>query len=269
MTFDTYTLSRSTSGNSKTGPIPYASVRSDHWGTGCAGCPMFERDCYAIHGRAALHMDADRSGSMAARAQREPKQYTLRAAVVGALRLAKYFRFSNVGDSVGSIPREHLEPAYRTALADNLEPIDYTSRWSDPDNGWARSWAMASCHSVDDVDTALSMGWRATVTVDPDAVADVIESGARRMTVADPETGAEVEGVICPAMVASYTGDRPMTCNDCGLCSVHRYPPGRTMSGGKRGRAARDLVIFAQHGFRGIGRRWSVRLKAYRAGGEA
>ena len=262
-----YLVCKPRTANGKTDSVPTAYVREEYWPTGCSSCPRYSGgDCYAIFGRTGFAMKADRPTSMAARSVRVPQEYTLRYALAGAPRSARVFRWSAVGDSVGSVPRDLLEAGYRACVAEGLHPIDYTSTWRRPESRWARAWAMASCHSVEDVWEALADGWRTTLTVDPDAMADAIEAGKTSMRVESDDGGLAVVGRMCPAMVADYRGDRPVSCNDCMLCSVEHLP-----AHPNRAKAGIDVVLFALHGIRGIGHRWTRRKKAYRArvGGEA
>jgi hypothetical protein len=260
-----YVLCRKGTRNAKTANVPGASVRSTHWDVGCKACPRYSsKDCYAIDGRAGHHMHADRAGTMAARSERVPSEYTLRYALAGCARSARVFRWSVVGDSVGSIPAHLLQAGYRACVDERLNPIDYTSTWKLETSSWAKPWAMASCHSVSDVWRALGDGWRTTLTVDPDLMADAIERGKTSMVVECSDGGPSVVGRMCPAMVADYKGERPISCNECMLCSVHHLPPHPN-----RAKAGIDVVLFALHGIRGRGHRWSRRRKAYRAGGAA
>ena len=259
-----YVLCRKGTANTKTSNVPGASVRSTHWDGGCKDCPRYAaKDCYAIDGRAGHHMQPDRPTSMAARSERVPSEYTLRYALAGCARSARVFRWSVVGDSVGSIPAHLLQAGYRACVDERLAPIDYTSTWARDESAWAKPWAMASCHSVADVWKALGDGWRTTLTVDPDLMADAIEAGRTSLTVPGSDGANPVVGKMCPAMVADYLGQRPVSCNDCRLCSVW-------LVGRRRGMTRpSDVVLFALHGIRGRGRRWSARRKAYRAGGAA
>ena len=245
---DDYYLFRETSGNTKTGPLPYGALRREHWATGCSGCPMYsEGDCYAINGRFGTHhMVEDRPGTMANRALREPQRYTLAAALALAPRAVSLFRWDVIGDGVGAVPKAVLEDAYLQTAAAGLHPIVYTHQWKAGANRWARDWARASVDHIEDLPRAMDYGFVPVLTVDADEAADIIEAGGDTMTL----PGGEVAD-ICPSMVADYRGERPVQCATCRLCSVSATPGAR-------------IVVFPRHGLMGAGRRWGLRKRAWR-----
>jgi hypothetical protein len=101
--------------------------------------------------------------------------------------------------------------------------------------------AMASTYTLSAYLKATRAGWRATLVVPAEVIADHVEHGAPLTEV------VEVDAVACPAQVGELTG-RPVQCNDCGLCSVKHQ-------------ADAPGVWFAEHGPR-VKRTWRKRVEA-------
>ena len=231
-------LFRPTTSNRKTGDIPTASIHHDHIARSCRGCPMSPEaggDCYARTGTVSF------STKRTARAsERNPRAYSVEHALTGRRIGARYVRFTSIGD-VGGLDRQEVEPALKRCQEEGLPPIVYTSQWKRKQNQWLRAWSMASTYRVSDYLRATRAGWRASMVVPAEVIADHVEHGT-------PLTELEGVNVIaCPAQVAELTGDK-VQCNDCGLCSVKAHPdaPG---------------VLFAEHGPR-VRKTWKRRVKA-------
>ena len=234
-------LFRPTTANRKTGNIPTASIHHDHIARSCKGCPMAPDDdgkggrCYARQGTASFS-----TKRTARAAERNPRAYSVDHALTGRTIGARFVRFTSIGD-VGGLEREEVEPALVRCLDEGLPPIVYTSQWRRKGRDWLKGWAMASTYTLSAYLKATRAGWRATLVVPAEVIADHVEHGTPLSEV------VEVNAVACPAQVGELTG-RPVQCNDCGLCSVKHQASG-------------PGVWFAEHGPR-VRPKWRKRVEA-------
>ena len=88
------------SGTTKTrklGNIPVASVGSTREESfrSCQGCPHLGVDCYSQHGTPAM----GHASMVKSYAKRGPSYYSLKRALLGAARSARYVRFTTIGDA--------------------------------------------------------------------------------------------------------------------------------------------------------------------------
>lgn len=198
-------------------------------------------NCYARTGTASFATERT-----ARAAERNPRAYSVEHALTGRTIGARFVRFTSIGD-VGGLDRPEVEPALVRCLDEGLPPIVYTSQWLRAENQWLRRWAMASAYNLAGYLRATRTGWRATLVVPAEVIADHVEHGKPLSDV------MEVNAVACPAQVGELTGE-PVTCNECGLCSVQN-PNWAVNQAGAPG------VWFAEHGPR-VKRTWRRRVKA-------
>lgn len=200
--------------NAKTGNIPQQTVGTtlDETRDSCHGCPLLDAGCYAhggtvYWGLASLH-----------KAFKRGKDYSLKAALAGRHKAAKWFRFGMIGDpsrAVGVIADEE------TIRGEGLGVISYTHHWQ-TDGAYLKGHAMASCDNLDDTIKATNDGWRATVHLSDEEIEKIGKQGKL-------ENGASF--TMCPAQRKKEVridakGKRknfyPVQCNDCGLCDASR-----------------------------------------------
>jgi len=187
--------------NRKTHDVPtmaVGSTRSESKAS-CEGCPLLESgDCYAQYGTPAM------GHASMIRAAAKGRDYSLRAALGAAKRSARMARFGSIGDP-GALPYDYLVQAANACRKAGLDVVGYTHHWRVKPR--LAGLLMASCDSLDEVDRALAMGFRAAVVLPWDHVG--------RFTTAN---GAK--GIVCPAMVKEG-----LTCNQCRLCDGSKRGP--------------------------------------------
>lgn len=148
-------------------------------------------NCYAQHGTPAM------AHSSMVKAYKKGKDYSLRTALNDRSVHAKSVRFAAIGDPA-SLGVAYIKKAVGFVKEQGLDALGYTHFWKQHPE--LAGLLMASCDSLEDVDTALSMGFRATVVLPWD-------HGS-----ADFETPGGARGVVCPAMT------KGLTCNECRIC---------------------------------------------------
>jgi hypothetical protein len=193
-----------TSHNTKTGDVPtlwIGRTRSESLKS-CKGCPMLEaHDCYAQHSRVAIS-----HGEMV-KALDHGKDYSLKTALGKSRKTAKIARFGAIGDP-GALPRKYLIKAIAAVKKFDLRVVGYSRLWLFESHQYLRSWFMASCYSLEEVDKAISKGFRATVVLPYN-----YEKNAFR-------TPDGHKGIVCPAIAREN-----ITCNDCALCDASKKGP--------------------------------------------
>jgi hypothetical protein len=100
-------------------------------------------------------------------------------------------RFGAYGDPL-AIPPSVLKSLLKNR--DKQPTTAYSYQWRNPDNQWARSFVMASCHNFEDLEQATALGWSTFRVKAPE----------------DSFRGDEIE---CLATAQS------IQCVDCGLCN--------------------------------------------------
>ena len=212
------------SGTTKTrklGNIPVASVGSTREESfrSCQGCPHLGVDCYSQHGTPAM----GHASMVKSYAKRGPSYYSLKRALLGAARSAKYVRFTTIGDAARANPalvREQHDEVRREGFG----WISYTHfPWEVVEQG-NQDLYCASVETMEDADRALQEGFKRATVVAP---WDAYKHGQYQ------RTPSGEKGVICPAMWA-HSKDKRVTCNQCGLCDPKASGP--------------RVVIFPNHG---------------------
>ncbi len=192
-----------TSNNRKTGNVPTAWVgpTREEARASCAGCPLLDKGCYAHSGTPLVALARIR------RAATRGKDYTLKAAINGALRSARMVRYTAIGDG-GRVPVETADGIVADVKAAGLDLVGYTHHWREQpvSDAW-RGRLMASCDNVADADAALAAGWRVAVVL-PANSGDTVTPGGRVVK-------------VCPAIKT----DGRITCNDCRLCDGSKRGP--------------------------------------------
>lgn len=105
----------------------------------------------------------------------------------------------------------------------------YTHGWRDiPVDSWQGARVLASCHKVSEVDTAMSAGYPAALTVPP-----LTSNKVYQLT--RDERGrfiTPLEVVPCPAQFYRDDGRRYSTCESCRICQdTHRLRASRRVVG--------------------------------------
>jgi len=228
------------SANTKTGDVPQAFVGDDlkECQQSCkdVGCPLFENKvhdhpCYAHRGRVAMGFWSvvrakkrvgDQVRALLSKAKlgrRDSRKlaklkarYTLDEALNNALRRARIVRYTAIGDG-GLVDSKTCEDIKRKVTAARMEICGYTRAWKQEKAQQWRGWLMASCVTLDEVDEALSAGWRASVVLPR----DYVFTGKKSNHFTTPQGR---QGIVCPHLI-----DNSIQCNDCKLCVGKRHGP--------------------------------------------
>lgn len=199
----------------KTGPITVGYIgesREQSFST-CRGCPLLKPE----------HGGTWKSGPMCnhqystpglahtslIRAHRSGKDRTLATALKRRLSMARYVRIL-LGDPA-RLKERQLREVKDAADAEGLGVLSYTHFWREASRTSTkgrllRELCMASCHTLEEADEAIELGWSATVIVPHDD-----DDGAPRTTPAGNRA------IMCPA-TATKSAPQPVTCNACGKC---------------------------------------------------
>jgi hypothetical protein len=221
--------------NRKTGDIPtaYVGATREESLASCKGCPLLaNRNCYAQFGTVNM---AHRSILRSVAKGREAL-YTFDASMARRAPTAKAIRLAAIGEP-GRMPLYWWKRVDRSARVLGLDVIAYIHNWRQRKD--LVGLTMASCDSLEQVDEAKALGFRATVVL------------PRSHTERTFTTPAGHRGIVCPAQLAgkmtpsakgagtkgrpattgtedtskSAGGRKPITCNDCRLCDGSKAGP--------------------------------------------
>tara|TARA_R110002167_G_scaffold86297_1_gene233653 strand:+ start:513 stop:1250 length:738 start_codon:yes stop_codon:yes gene_type:complete len=186
--------------NRKTGDVPTLAIgrTREESKASCKGCTLLESgDCYAQYGTSAMgHASMEK-------AHARGKDYSLKAALLGAKRSAKMARFGMIGDPA-ALGIDYIKKAVGIVNSFEMAAVGYTHHWKK-----APEFAgilMASCDNISEVDTAMDMGYRATVVLPWDHEGNFTTPEGRK-------------GIVCPAI------SKGRTCNTCLLCDGSKKGP--------------------------------------------
>ena len=213
-------LVQSSTRNKKTGNIPTVIVgqNTKDIKKSCldSGCPLLSEKMggagqYKQHGLKPCYAHAS-SVSWATKSilkaidkgNKTIKDYSIREGFRMSSRHARFFRLSSIGDC-SSLSRKVIDKLVKTGKEYNLKPLGYTAGWRQrPD---LKDIVLASNITMEDADTAVSQGWRATCQVPKGTKKRFITPGGN-------------EGIVCPEQKQKNATPRnKITCNSCGLCS--------------------------------------------------
>lgn len=134
----------------------------------------------------------------------------------------KIARHRVAGDIVGDVEATIHECIF--VEKNGLINIGYTHNWRDESAQPLKKWFRASCQSEAEVLLARSMGWSATLIVDP--------SSSKKRLLLNGE-----EAIMCPAR-HGIVGKKDITCNSCTLCKVTDKTYNKTVMFAAHGNAA-------------------------------
>jgi hypothetical protein len=202
-----------TTKNKKTGNVPtlWVGATREESLDSCGSCPLLKRNapdnkarCYAQHGSPSF------AHAAMVKCASKGKDYSFARAILSRAASARMVRFGAIGDPAA------IDPDILLRWIDGsrklgLDVVGYTHQWREDAHQWLSEHFMASCDSLDEVDEAERMGWRATVVVRPDFTKGRTHDGTKAV-------------VVCPAIAAERKG-RKVTCNDCRMCDPSKPGP--------------------------------------------
>lgn len=206
--------------NSKTGPIPSCYIGHTFKETekSCGDCPQFgnkklgiKRTCYAYNGLINMATRYIQKGYK----KKRGKGYSLLEALKNRHKTAKSCRIGVIGEP-SSVGLKKYRSTVSRIRKEGLAVLSYTHQWRKLKSKYWQKNIMASCDSIEQVDEAAKLGWRAAV------ILPASFTGKRTKT-----AGGE-DIVICPAILTKNLGlpeDKLSTCNSCRLCDASRPGP--------------------------------------------
>ena len=206
--------------NSKTGNLPtqwIGTSREESMST-CTPCPLLTAGtCYSQFGTPRMGLSSINKVDIGKR--------SLKLALEGKHKDAKYFRMAAIGDS-GSIKAEVYLDHDKQIREAGLGVLNYTHHWHLEHAQHLKGLALASCDTMEDVKDATEQGWRAALHVDRDVK---VFDGKSINESPQGRVGGK-KYFLCPNSRPNH-----LQCNDCGLCD------------GKRPSNV-DVIVFIEHG---------------------
>ena len=200
--------------NAKTGDIPqgYVGATKQEAAESCDGCPLYRNGCYHWQGTPSIAHTA-----MTKAHQKDSKRYTLRKAIKGSVRSARYARGA-VGGDPWVFDRETVAGWIDSLKSEGIKGLLLYTHFAADKGAHLKGLAMASVHSLSEADDRIREGWRAAMVADfkaPDSkqttLKDVPTWNGEEFTTPDGHTG-----IVCPAQY------KAVDCNTCGLCDAKR-----------------------------------------------
>ena len=180
-----------TTTNKKTGNVPtlWVGATREESLDSCGSCPLLKRNapdnkarCYAQHGSPSF------AHAAMVKCASKGKDYSFARAVLNRAASARMVRFGAIGDPAAIDP-DILLRWIKGSRKLGLDVVGYTHQWREDAHQWLSAHFMASCDSLDEVDEAERMGWRACVVVRPDFTKGRTHDGTKAV-------------VVCPAIAA-------------------------------------------------------------------
>jgi len=199
--------------NEKTGEVPTLYVgetREQSLGS-CAGCSLLdEKKCYSQFGTVAF------GHASMMKAKVRGKDYSLESALLKSPMGARMARLTAIGE-ITALREEYVDKSINMIKAWGLAVVGYIHQWRD-NLRYAGSF-MASCDTLEEVDEAIGLGFRATVVLPHDYMErpeNLIKIPSKPFT-----TEAGHKGIVCP----NTTSFGAINCNSCLLCDASKPGP--------------------------------------------